>query len=83
METFWNLQHAKAQFSKVVNDALEKGPQFVTRRGVKTVVILSVEEYEKLASKKMEFKDYLLNCPKIDGDVDFERKRDHPRSIDL
>lgn len=83
MEIIWNLQHAKAQFSKVVNDALEKGPQFVTRRGVKTVVVLSVAEYEKLVSEKPGFKDYLLNCPKIDGEIDIERRRDHPGNIDL
>ena len=36
----WQLQHAKARFSEFVDDAVEKGPQIVTRRGVDTAVVL-------------------------------------------
>ena len=50
MKTIWKLQDAKAKFSQVVEDALKIGPQFVTRRGHKAVVVVSVEEYEKLIS---------------------------------
>lgn len=32
MGTTWKLQDAKAKFSKLVDDALKLGPQFVTRR---------------------------------------------------
>jgi len=35
MKAIWKLQDAKAQFSKVVEDALKIGPQYVTRRGAK------------------------------------------------
>ena len=55
MKAVWKLQDAKSQFSKVVEDALKSGPQFITRRGTKTVVILSVSEYEELISKKLSF----------------------------
>ena len=83
METTWKLQDAKSQFSKVVEDALHNGPQFVTRRGVPTVVIVSVQEYEALTSDKPTFKEFLLNCPKMDEHFDLERQRDYPRSIEL
>lgn len=83
MSTTWKLQDAKSQFSKVVEDALHSGPQYVTRRGVPTVVILSVQEYEELASTKPSFTEFLLNCPKMDEDFSFDRQRDYPRSIDL
>jgi len=83
MKTIWKLQDAKARFSQVVNNALKNGPQFVTRRGQKTVVIVSVDEYEKLVSKKPTFKEFLLNCPKIDNDFEFERQKDYPRSIEF
>ena len=61
METIWKLQDAKAQFSKIVNDALKKGPQYVTRRGTKAVVVVSVQEYEELVLEKPSFKEFLLN----------------------
>jgi len=83
MRKTWKLQDAKSQFSRVVNDALEKGPQYITRRGTKTVVVLAVDEYEKLVADKTDFKTFLLNCPKLGDDIIFERKKDYPRSIDL
>ena len=80
----WKLQDAKAQFSKVIRDALANGPQYITRRGEKAVVILSVEDYEKLRGKKPSLAQYLLNAPKIeDKDFEFERTQDLPREIDL
>jgi antitoxin Phd len=83
MKTVWKLQDAKSQFSKVVEDALKSGPQYITRRGTKTVVVLSVREYEELISNKLSFKEFLLNCPKIDEDFEIERQRDYPRDIEL
>jgi len=83
MKTIWKLQDAKAQFSKLVEDALKTGPQYVTRRGTKTVVVVSVNDYEELLSSKPSFKDFLLGCPKMDEDFKIERQKDFPRSIDL
>ena len=84
MKTMWTIQDARHQFGKVVDDALRYGPQYITRKGVATVVIVSVEEYETLHSGKLDFKDFLLDCPKIDDDsLTFERQKDFPRSIEL
>lgn len=83
METVWKLQDAKSQFSKVVEEALKSGPQYITRRGTKTVVILSVTEYEELISNKLSFKEFLLSCPKIDEDLKIERQKDYPRDMEL
>ena len=83
METVWKLQDAKSQFSKVVQNALKSGPQYVTRRGTKAVVVLSVRDYEKLISNKLSFKDFLLGCPKMDEDFQIERQKDYPRNLEL
>jgi len=83
MRTTWKLQDAKAKFSKIVEDALKIGPQFVTRRGQNAVVVVSIEEYEELISDKPSFKEFLLNCPKMENDFDFERQKDFPRSIEF
>lgn len=83
METIWKLQDAKSQFSKVVEDALKSGPQYITRRGIRTAVVLSVREYEQLISNELSFKEFLLNCPKIDEDFKIERQKDYPRNIEL
>jgi len=83
MRTTWKLQDAKAKFSKIVEDALKIGPQFVTRRGQKAVVIVSVEDYEELISSKPSLKEFLLNCPKMGNDFELERPKDFPRSIEF
>ena len=81
MKTVWKLQDAKAKFSQIVEDAIKIGPQLVTRRGQKAVVVVSVDEYEKLVSNKPSFKEFLLSCPKVEAA--FERQKDYPRSVDL
>ncbi len=82
--TTWALQDAKNKFSRVVNEALTQGPQYVKRRGVDTVVVLSVRDYEKLTSQKPSFTDFLLSIPKIVNDADpFERQHEYPRELDL
>ncbi len=83
MQAIWKLQDAKAQFSKVVEYALKQGPQFVTRRGSKAVVVLSAKHYENLVLKKPSFKEFLLNCPKMNEGFELERSQDFPRSIEL
>ena len=83
MKTVWKLQDAKSRFSRVVKDALTIGPQYITRRGVEAVVVVSHREYEELISNMLSFKDFLLNCPQMDQDFEIERKKDYPRSIEL
>ena len=83
MRTTWKLQDAKARFSQLVEDALKIGPQYVTRRGKKTVVVISTDEFEELVSKKPSFKEFLLTCPKIDNDFEFERRKDYSRGIEF
>lgn len=43
----WAVQDAKARFSEVIDAAAKKGPQIITRRGVKTAVIVPFDEWER------------------------------------
>jgi len=59
--TKWQLQEAKARFSELIDDTLEKGPQVVTRRGIDTAVVVSIDEWHKLKDKnRLTWKDVLL-----------------------
>lgn len=44
----WQVQEAKAHFSEMLDAALEKGPQTVTRRGVEAAVLVPIEEWRRL-----------------------------------
>jgi prevent-host-death family protein len=62
----WQLQTAKNRFSEVVNRAVTEGAQTITRHGKPVVVVLSQEEFRKLAPAKEEGFDlleHLLACP--------------------
>lgn len=62
----WTLQDAKNRFSAVVAAALAGRPQEVSRRGKPAVVVLSAEEYHRLASaavRRESFAEHLLAFP--------------------
>jgi prevent-host-death family protein len=79
----WTLQDAKASFSEVVRKAQSSGPQHVTVRGKEACVIVSADEYRRLASPEgqVPLVDFLkqLGMPEIDLD----RPKDGWRDLDL
>jgi prevent-host-death family protein len=57
----WDQQQAKAKFSEVVRRARSEGPQLVTTRGAKPVVVMSADDYRALIEgKPTSFRDLLL-----------------------
>ena len=67
----WQVQEAKARFSAVLDAAQEEGPQFVTRRGVETAVIVPIEQWRRLTQQQTKYrsvKEWLL-APEARGDI--------------
>ena len=83
MTKSWQLQEAKNRFSEVVNEAVERGPQIITRNGVETVVILSLADFRKLRRRTSTLAEFLMDSPLKATKLDLERRRDLPREIDL
>jgi prevent-host-death family protein len=82
----WKLQDAKARFSEVVREAREKGPQRVTVHGRDAVVVLSAEDYAKLAGdavRRMTLLEVMQACPVPDFEFDFPSERLPVRDIEL
>ena len=79
----WQLQDAKNRFSEVVQKAVEQGPQIITRRGIETAVIMSVEEYRRLTEPKTDIVDFFRKSPLKGIEIDLERDKDAGREIDL
>ncbi|MBA3033122.1 MAG: type II toxin-antitoxin system prevent-host-death family antitoxin [Gammaproteobacteria bacterium] len=82
----WRLQDAKAQFSQVVEAALQGEPQHVTRRGRDAVVVLSEASYRVLQQSSRiaapGFVAHLLAVPKR-ADVNFARGGIELRDVEL
>ena len=81
----WSLQDAKNRFSAVVAAALAGEPQRVTRRGRPAVVVVAVEEFERLRhlekARAPTFADLLLSIPRDGGE--FERIELPSRPVDF
>lgn len=79
----WKLEDAKARFSEVVRHAREDGPQRVTVRGHDAVIVMSVEEFERLAPEKPRgpFVDFMESLHL--GGLDLDREADRGRDVEL
>jgi prevent-host-death family protein len=61
-DIIWQLQEAKAMFSEVVKAAAIK-PQTITVRGKETAVVLSFEEYKRLAGPRQTLYEFVQSSP--------------------
>lgn len=79
----WKLEDAKARFSEMVRQAREDGPQRVTVRGQDAVVVMSVEEFERLVPQKprVPFVQFMEGLHL--GGLDLEREMDRGRDAEL
>ncbi len=78
----WSVQDAKTRLSEVIERARAEGPQTITRHGKERAVVLSIEDYRRLAAGRPDFKAHLLGGPKVD-DFSIDRDRDAGRPIEL
>lgn len=79
----WKLEDAKARFSEMVRHAREQGPQRVTVRGHDAVVVMSVEEFERLVPEKPRspFVQFMESLHL--GGLDLDREVDRGRDVEL
>jgi antitoxin Phd len=82
----WKLEDAKNQFSRLVREALARGPQVVTRHGEEQVVVMSVAEYRRL-TRRGSFVEFMRKSPMAaalaSGELELSRARDTPRDVEL
>jgi antitoxin Phd len=83
MNNIWQLQEAKSKFSQVVEEALAQGPQIVTKRGKKTVVVMPFEAYERLTHPGGSLAQFLLSSPLAGIELGLKRDKSLPRSIEI
>lgn len=78
----WNLSEAKNKLSEVVNLVLLEGPQRITRRNDR-FVIMTEDQYEALGRPEKSFAEFLLEKgPSFEG-IEIVREKSVPRYIDF
>lgn len=83
MENTWQLQEAKNKFSELVEKAQHEGPQFVTKHGKESVVVLSVEEYKKILKPKTNLFQFIQTSPLSKTFINVDRDKSFCRDIEL
>ena len=80
----WQLQEAKNKFSRVIENAVNSGPQIITKRGVEVAIVLSYAEYQKMIASRGSLSAFFHNSPLVGADVDLVRdKSDARKDVEL
>jgi prevent-host-death family protein len=84
----WKLEDAKNRFSEVVRLALANQPQRVTRNGREAVVVISADEYDRLAQPQ-DLIEFMQASPLAKAiaagefELEIDRSEDSSREIDF
>lgn len=66
----WQLRHAKNRLSELVRKARDEGPQVITLRGRDAVVVVSANEFGKLARPRASLVDFFRKSPLVGAKLD-------------
>ena len=83
MGNVWQLQDAKNKFSNLVEKAHQDGPQIVTKHGKESVVIIAIEDYQKLNRPKSDLVSFFKKSPLSGLDLDLTMDKSSSRDIEL
>lgn len=78
----WTVAKAKSQLSEVIERA-QSVPQTITRHGKPSVVVVSVDEWQRKTARKGTLAEFLLASPLRGTDLELERLHDQPRDLPL
>jgi prevent-host-death family protein len=79
----WPVADAKAHFSEMIDRALSEGPQVVTRKGRRTVVVVPVEEWERRTKRQGNLAEFFAASPLRGSQLSVERSGEAPRTVGL
>ena len=79
----WSVADAKARLSEVIDRALSDGPQTITRKGHRAVVLVSAEEWERKTRRRGNLAEFFAASPLRGSGLEIERTKDGPRDIEL
>lgn len=79
----WAVAEAKARFSELIDRALVDGPQTITRKRKKAVVVASAEEWQRKTKRKGTLAEFFAASPLRGSDLKIKRSKDEPREFEL
>ncbi len=79
----WAVAEAKARFSELIDRALDQGPQTITRKGRETVVVVSVQEWQRKSERMGNLAEFFAGSPLRDSGLVIDRPKDRSTPIEL
>jgi len=78
----WNVVGAKSRLSELMARA-QREPQVITWHGKPSVVVVSVDEWQRKTTRKGSLLEFLRNSPLVGADLDLSRAQDEPKTLVL
>jgi prevent-host-death family protein len=69
----WSVADAKARLSQLLDQAINDGPQAITKRGREVAIVVSIEEWHRKSSRTGSLGGFLAASPLRDSGLDIER----------
>jgi len=79
----WTVAEAKAKLSELIEQALSKGPQTITKHGRNAAIVVSPEEWERKLKRTGNLAEFFAASPLRRSGVEITRQKDRPRTVDL
>lgn len=79
MTKTWQLQEAKNKFSRVIDDAVNRGPQIITKRGVEVAIVISYARYQEMVASRGKLSKFFRESPLAGIEVDLARDKSAAR----
>lgn len=59
----WTVADARMDFCQILKEAVTNGPQRITKYGRTTAIIVSAEEWKRIAGRSGNLRDFLTESP--------------------
>lgn len=79
----WSVADAKARLSELLDQAVRKGPQAITRRGREIVIVVAAEEWHRKSTRSGSLAEFLAASPLRGSGLDVGRAGAAPRDAEL
>lgn len=79
----WTVAEAKAKLSEVIERAVTKGPQTVTRHGRTAAIVVAADEWERKTKRIGNLAEFLSDSPLRRSHLRIERRKDRARKADV
>ncbi|MBM3504924.1 MAG: type II toxin-antitoxin system Phd/YefM family antitoxin [Alphaproteobacteria bacterium] len=83
MDGVWPVAEAKAKFSELIKRARRDGPQTITRKGKRTVVVVSADEWSRKSPRVGNLAEFFAASPLHGVKLKIRRSKSRTRPVSL